>query len=231
MLLVGAILHGCAGTETGNPSVAAITMALRTSDPDVASPTPGPSVLVEEAWIAAASLRTIEGAACDAVAGRRSVVDAAGDLATSIATEGLPAGSFCGVHLELQASDVLPPDAPEASRGRALFVRGLSGDGVPFELALDGPSTPELRAPGAALAVADGDAFLLTFDVARWLGTIALEAVTLDADGVRRVEAGDAELGAFRAGFATSAELFLDADADGVLDPSEEAAGALAVSH
>lgn len=231
LCLVSILLAGCAGTETGNPSVAPITMGLRTTDPDIATPGPGSGVGIEEAWLAAASLRTIEGAACDAVARPPAVVDAEGELVVGVATEGLPAGSFCGVHVELQASDALPPGAPEASRGRALFVRGASADGVAFEIALDGPTTLELRTPGGALAVADGDAFVLTFDVARWLSTGAIEAVTPDVDGVRRIEAGDTELGAFEAGLVSSGELYSDLDADGVLDVAEVAAGALAASH
>lgn len=230
-LFVGVLLHGCAGTETGNPSVAATTMGLRTSDPDVAGLAPGPGVVVEEAWLAAASLRTIEGAACDGVALRPSVIDAAGDLAAGVPTDGLPAGSFCGVHVELQPSDILAPGAPEGVRGRALFVRGTAADGGAFEIALDGPVTIEVRRPSADLVVTEGDAFLLTFDVARWLAAIGLDAIPADADGVRRIQAGDAELSTFEAGLVTSSELFLDANADGVLDPGEEATGALAVSH
>ena len=230
-LLTALLLPGCAGTETGNPSIAPTTMALRTSDPDVATPAPGTGVVVQEAWLAAASLRMIEGAACDGVALRPSVVDAAGNLAIGVGTDGLPAGSFCGVHVELQPSDGLAPGAPEDLRGRAVFVRGTAADGVAFEIGLEGPITFEVRSPGADLAIADGDAFLLTFDVARWLIAIPLGAIPADADGVRRIEAGDADLAAFETGLVTSGELFFDADGNGLLDPGEEAAGALAVSH
>lgn len=229
--LSASLVASCVGTETGNPPAAPVTMALRTSDPAIASPAPGPGVVIDEAWLTVASVRTIEGATCDRVAPEPSVQNVSGDLARGVPTDGLPAGRFCAVQVSLQSAAALPSGAPPAFAGRALLVRGRGTDGVPFEAAVEAPTTLQLRAVSAELPVVAGDTFVLTFDVARWMSGIALDTIVPDADGVRRIVPGHAPSDTFALNLASSADLFVDADGDGVLAPAEQAAGAVALSH
>ena len=112
-----------------------------------------------------------------------------------------------------------------------MLARGTRADGSPFEIASEGAPSIDVVTTAPTIALREGTAILLTFDAARWLAPVALAGVVADPDGVARIEPGDPELALFEAALAGSVEIFSDSDGDGVLDPVEAAAGALAVSH
>jgi hypothetical protein len=109
----------------------------------------------------------------------------------------------------------------------------MRADGAPFEIASESAATIFVVTTAPTIALREGTAVLLTFDAARWLGGVSLDAAALDVDGVARIEPGrgDAALATFESGFEGSLEIWNDTDGDGVLDPAEEAAGPIAMSH
>ena len=222
------LLPACVGTDTGNPPLSA-SLSARSSDPAVViSPAAG-EVVVGGAWISLSEVRLTLGERCDHLS-EPYAVDVVGDLVVGLPTAGIPETSICGVHVDLHAPSELPAGAPDALADRTLLLVGRLADGRPFEIS--SALTRGINVSGPApFSLDEGAGAMIVFDVSRWVAGLDLAGLLPDADGVVRLGPGDAELEIFENGAVGGVELYADVDGDGVLDPSELSAGALASSH
>lgn len=240
-LLAAALLAaGCigSGTETGNPSVTALTtmgLAAYTSSGEqvaLVEGAPG-SIVLSEVWVSIEEVdlvRSIDGVCDDDRPGAE--VELAGivkDLADGpfvrddleIAVE-----EFCRIEVKLgrPERDAGPPLGRESS----MFVRGTTAGGTPFELWTDEEAEFELRAAGGNFQLAEIDgALLVAFDVASWFDGIDLDRGVPDEDGVIRIhdetdhDVNDDLLDAFEDRIEGSLEAWDDSDDDGEIDDDD----------
>jgi hypothetical protein len=175
------------------------------------------SLSVDEVGLA---LETLEIVPCAADAAAIGHVDYPVDLADDPpARADFESGvsDYCAMRLGFSPS----PDAePAALEGLTVHLLGVRSDDVPFEIRSELELELELVTPS-------GDDFgaqdlALGFDLAAWLSGIDIDAAEL-SDGVALVDADvNAEmLAAFEANTASAVALYVDADADGVLDADE----------
>lgn len=115
--------------------------------------------------------------------------------------------SFCGVQL-----DIAPPGEDEdegVPEGASLYVEGADANGDPFTLSSDGSFS-------LLLETDDEEGFdkvplLLAFDAATWLAGLPLPE-----------DMSDMAASLLEEQLQAAAELYVDADEDGALDPDEE---------
>ncbi|MEM9191493.1 MAG: hypothetical protein AAGF12_20135 [Myxococcota bacterium] len=225
-----ALLGGCAGTETGNPS-ATVAVNTRTSDPQVASlrvSEGGP--VVDQAWVTMETIGLLENANCREpnLTNREPLGtgDHAGPEPAFVVFDAAPA-EYCQLRIALAPTGTLPDGAPEELRGRAVVVRGRLADGTPFVVSSE--LSGEIVIAGATPFAVNEDraAMIMAMDVARWFEDVDLSTATPNPDGT--VMINDTENTALRDAFDAAAplgfELYLDADGDAVLDPSPELLG------
>lgn len=124
---------------------------------------------------------------------------------------------YCSMRLGVSPSLDAEPAELE---GLAVHLFGVRSDDVPFELRSELELELELVTPSGEDF---GTQYLaLGFDLAAWLSGIDIDAAEL-SDGVALIDAdANAEmLAAFEANTASAVALYVDADADGVLDADE----------
>lgn len=217
-IAIAVLASACVGTETGNP----ITSEGTTSDSTTASLVATDGVpVVEEVWISVAGLRAILGPTCDHV-GTRQGEGPVGDLLTGLELEAPVESNSCGVHIVTAPAAALPA-APDGFEGSTGMVIGRRSDGTRFELRTT--SEVGINVQGAPGVDLEGEFFVLSFDVARWIAAVDL-SVSPDPDGVVRISNP-----VFDGVWVHAAELYVDANADGNLDAGERAAGPVATSH
>lgn len=219
------LLHGCVGTETGNPPAA---LVVRSSAPEAVTIGEGTgTIVVQSAWVSIEAVHAVEGPACDRVdvgsPGRGRAVD----LVTGPFFEGPELVEVCGFHLAFGPAVDLPPGAPDDIGEHAVVVRGQRADGSAFEAQI-APSSVDVLA-SAPFTLPEGRTVLLAFDAARWFQDVDLAGAVADPDGTTRIR--DERLSAFEGGFAASVSAYEDTDADGVLDAEELATGPVAMGH
>ena len=229
LTVVAAILlaGGCAGTETGNPTLPAVELRVTAFTSDfgaVAVAKPGANVTVNRAF---ASLSAIELYPCGA---------------------GLPPQRFASVDVELTQKPPRELDAPGTDErycsarvawapsgettvpeldGLSVLVEGSRADGTPFRIASTEPITVELvTSPPNTPFSATG--LLLGFDFATWLAGVDLDRATVEnaqitLDATHNTDA----LGVFESQGALAPALYDDADGNGMLagDNQPPAAG------
>jgi hypothetical protein len=219
LLLVGCI------TETGNPELdAELAVRARSTDPSIAQLARAPSWRVEQAWVGLDEPRFVTAESCDTPDEVETDLPAPGevDLLASepfVVRGTLPADAFCRFRLRLargEASGVLGDDS--------VYLAGVLADGRAFEVRSS--IEPELdlrsRAEPVDLGAASG-AFVLAFDVARWLEDVDADRLEADPDGVVRIDEDhdDEPLQAFEDALEASLELFEDLDGDGDAGPDD----------
>lgn len=233
--LTGCLLClGCAGTETGNPSIAAqIALTAHSSDPGrVAIRAAEGGLTLQRAWLSLGALSLVEGPDCSAEARRFTApalgaADHAEPRPALLALEA-EAGEYCGLAVPFAPTTEMPPGAPAELGELSILLEGTLLDGSAFSLGSAArrevlvQSTP----PGFAL---DGvrSALLVGFDVATWLRSPNIADAERELDGSVRIDAAHnpALLQSFEAALAPGIELYRDRDADAVLDPQPELLG------
>lgn len=224
LLLAG----GCAGTETGNPTLPAVELRVTgfTSDFNavaVAKPG-GPNITVERAF---AALDAIELFPCASGLPPQRFEGIAAELTQKPPLElGAPGTDqhYCSARVALGAT--AEPTLPELD-GLSVFVEGTRADGTPFRIASAEPVTVDLHTnPPNTPFSATG--LLLGFDFAIWLDGVDLDGATVESslvtlDATHNVEA----LAVFEAQGALSPALYDDSDGNGQLagDNQPPAAG------
>lgn len=181
---------GCAGTETGNPSMtrqASLSMVLKSSDPSVAQVCPAgvactsSSLNVQSAWL---STDYLEAASC--VGQDDSIVPpAAWDLLYPVAKSfDTQIPQFCGFRFVTRVGDASLGNIPAELVGASIWLRVTRVDNVVVDIRsptiLDvGNVDPSHPLGNARLVVA--------LDVAAWFEGIDLNALNVDSDGIARV--------------------------------------------
>ena len=191
-LFGGLLLFGCAGTETGNPSMArqaSLSMVLKSSNPTAVqicpagvSCTPG-ALNVQSAWL---STDYLEAASC--VGQDDSIVPpAAWDLlhpvAKSFDTQIL---QFCGFRFATRVGDSSLGNIPAELVGASIWLRTTRADNVDEDI-----RSPTILDVGKVdLSHPLGNARLVVaLDAGAWLDGIDLNSLSVDSDGIARVSA------------------------------------------
>lgn len=225
---------GCAGTETGNPSVVAqIALTAHSSDHGrVAIRAAEGGLTLQRAWLSLGALSLLEGSDCSAETRRftAAALGAADHAEPRAALLALDAedGEYCGLAVPFAPSMEVPPGAPAELGELSVLLEGNLPDGAAFSLASAASREVLVRvaAPGFALD-SQRSALLLGFDVATWLRDPSLVDASRELDGSVRIDAmrNVTLLRGFEAALAPGIELYRDRDADAVLDPQPEFLG------
>jgi hypothetical protein len=223
-------IAGCFGTETGNPSIAALSIDTHSSDPaSVSVRAASGAIVVDQAWITFGAVALLPDGACPSGAGALAgAVLGAGDhsepgpLSFDIALEGT--ASFCGLVAPFAPLDgALPAGAPPELAGRAVVLLAHLEDGTAVRIVSSFEGDVVVSdAGGAAFALEEDAAGLLVgLDVARWLGGVDLAGAAREVDGsiVLDDTRNTALRDAIDARIPQGVELYRDEGADGVLDP------------
>lgn len=229
VLLLALATSGCFGTETGNPSLALVSIDAHSSDPDSVSIREATgAVVVDQAWISFGAVALVpEGGCPDTTGALEGSVLGAGDHsepgALSFEIELASTASFCGLVAPFVPSDALPAGAPPELAGRALVLVGHLADDTPVRIvsAFEGDVTVS-DAGGAPFALeTDSYGLLVGLDMARWVSGVDLAGAVREADGsiVLDDTRNTALRDALDARVPEGVELYRDEDADGVLDP------------
>jgi hypothetical protein len=231
-LLLSAL--GCAGTETGNPSITGqLALDAHSSAPErVSLRGASAPVVIDEAWLSIAAVTLLEGSDCsDRTRRRASGALGSADHAVpgaAVTTLELDAGEYCAVGVTFSRASSLPTGAPSELEGHSLVLKGTLSDGAPFILA--GRVDTELRAlavEGSFTLERGQAALFIGFDVARWFENVDFAGAESDNDGSIVIdEQNNPELLAnFEAALSSGIEIYRDADADAVLDEVPELVG------
>lgn len=229
-----AALLGCAGTETGNPSLTS-QLALNThssSPSDVGLREGTAPVVVERVWLSLERVSLLEGSNCAELSARwqtdpLGTADHAG-RDPAITTVLLESGAYCGVELGFSRILQAPPGAPTDLEGYSIELSGSLADGTPFSIASALEGGVVVSAIAGSFELTPGNASLLIgFDVARWLSRIGFSSAVRDSTGSIRIdESQNAELlEAFESELAAGIEVYRDADSDAALDENPELLG------
>ncbi|MEQ1501341.1 MAG: hypothetical protein ABMB14_03880 [Myxococcota bacterium] len=214
-----ALLTGC-GTETGNPNLLFLGYNARTSDPTAVAldGDPGP-VEVDTVWLRLGPVSITGDCDVDAVV---ETFDGLGfadhaDPAPVVQQLSLDADAACAVATSFDV-DPTATGEPADIAGTAVGITGLLDDGRAFVVAIDQPIA--LSFTLADEAVPEDGEWLMSFDVATWLGG----AVSTALDGDPAVVSADSNAAAYATivdQLGEGTQLHLDADEDGQVDPGE----------
>lgn len=225
LLALGAL--GCAGTETGNPSIdGQLALGAHSSDPAlVAVRDPAGGIVVDAAWLSLGPVELLRGPDCAKPQRHESVAlgaaDHSGPKAAILNLEIQP-GVYCGLTLSFTA-DPSPPS--DAASGAPIHIAGRLPDSTAFTITLERDRVITVPArDGGFLLEADDAALLVGFDVAQWLGALSFLSAALETDGSIRIDdsRNPELLAAFEGALATGIEVYRDRDADGALDTTPE---------
>jgi hypothetical protein len=157
-LLLGPCTACEGGTETGNPDTARITLAATTSDPSVASTSPGgPGHLIGSLDLSVKSLGLID---CATHAAQSAEVGGVAHLVPGNAAPiAVPPGDYCGVAIDLAGAAGAP----------SIAVQGTRSDGLPFTIDDASALSVSLTAT-AAFTLHANEPAIAAFDLALWFG-------------------------------------------------------------
>lgn len=182
--LAALVLVACDGTETGNPPMGAVQLALVAPDvpvPAALTADPVTGVRVDEVWVSIGRIKFVPGGESCTEPGEADS-DVREGLIAEVAAEGsvlslpLPPGDYCRVRVRLARADEAPAALPELE-DQALVVRGVRGDGVPFTIRSRAQPDVDLRSRGAPFTLGDdAPALLLAFDARAWVAAVDLAA-------------------------------------------------------
>lgn len=220
---------GCFGTETGNPSLALVSIDTHSSDPASVSVREATGQLViDQAWIGFGAIALVPEGGCPGGGGSvASSVLGAGDHsepgALSFDIELADTASFCGLVAPFTPVGALPAGAPPELAGRALVLLGHLADGTAVRItsAFEGEVIVADEGGAAFALEEDAPGLLVGLDVARWLSGVDLSGAVREADGsiVLDDTRNTALRDALDARVPEGVELYRDEGADGVLDP------------
>ena len=208
---------GCAGTETGNPTLPAVELRITAFTSDfnsVAVARPGPNVTVDRAF---AALSAIELFPCGAGLPARRFTGVGVELTQKPPLELAASGTdvhYCSARVAW--APIAEATLPELE-GLSVFVEGKRADGTPFRIASVEPVAVELHTePPNTPFSAEG--LLLGFDFATWLGGVDLDGAQVEnssitLDGSHNTDA----LTVFETQGALAPALYDDADGNGML--------------
>ncbi len=232
LFCLGSVLAGCAGTETGNPSIdTQIALTAHSSDhARVAIRVSEGGLVVDRAWLSLGSVALLAGNDCTATSRRFSTAPLGTADHTSgpeVAALAAEVGDYCGLGVRFEAALIAPLEAP-ALLGHSVLLEGHLADGSAFSLA--SPRATEVRVAALAGSFALDDerfALLLGFDLATWLSRTDFTTATREADGSVRVDETHNPdlLDSFETELAAGLELYRDRDADTALDTNPELLG------
>ncbi len=228
-VLLAIAAPGCFGTETGNPSLALVSIDAHSSDPEsVSIRQASGAVVVDQAWIAFGAVGLVPPGGCpDAAGALSSPVLGAGDhsepgpLSFEIELDG--EATFCGLVAPFAPIEgALPATAPPELAGRTIVLLGHLEDGTEVKVvsAFEGDVIVAASA-GSFTLETDANGLLVGLDMARWVSSVDLAGATREADGsiVLDDTRNTALRDALDARIPEGVELYRDDDADGVLDP------------
>ena len=223
---------GCDVTETGNPPLAA-KMALTSHSSDATAiaiaPATGPRFTVDAAWVVIGDIRFVRAAVCDLPG--ETEIDVPGPVVRDLAPAPFPidftiAGDdYCRVRVPIiRAQMSLPAGAPPELLDASVVVLGRRADGRTMLVRSRRMLEVDTRSRGAPFSLREAEpAVLLSFDVARWLAGVDIDAAAVGGDG--RVVVDDsqnrAQLDAFEANVEAAVGLYRDRDLDSRLDADE----------
>jgi hypothetical protein len=233
--LVMTWLPGCVGTETGNPTVTAqFALNAHSSEPQVVALRAGDAPLVvQEVWLSLGAIDLREGENCaDPSAQYSSELIGSADHAhpepayTEVA---LPEGSYQCVNTAIVPSESPLPDlAPADFYGKSILIRALLNGTTLVTVTTDAEFEVSIPALAGAYSLdSEQAAFLLGFDVAKWLAALDLASADLEQDGSLLVSPTNNEslYETFLSNVPLGLELYRDADGDGALDQDAELLG------
>ncbi len=211
------VLLACAPTETGNPARATMALVAHSSDLERVALADGSGLVVDEAWVGLGDVRFVLAAECDAPG--ETEVQLEGPFVAALLDPTVRAfeaatDQYCRVRVPMRRAEVGgPPELVDHS----LLVRGRLADGTLLELRSRVERELDVRADGPPFRLDSTRRFLLSFDVARWLGELDLASALPDPDGVIRIsEDSNRELwDLFEERLRVSLELYDDRDGDG----------------
>lgn len=217
-------LCACVGTEVGNPQddVAVSVAVTGYQRPQLAQLTLSTGVQIDSAWLIVEELELREAATCEDIGRTRLASPVAVDLLAAPAPLMLAAAQarYCRMEVKIGRVDALPAGAPADLADHAIVARGRRADGVPF--VLRSRLQEALRVRGDFSLDGPEAGLVLAFSLDQWLSPAVLDAATpvggqllIDEDN------NEAALAAFEAAVARSADLFRDANRDGLLQPAD----------
>lgn len=222
------------GTDVGNGATASVDLHAYKKAPaaKAQSLSLASGARVDGAWMSLAALRLLPGASCGPATDAPVhvpgpfVADLLGDgVLGGAASFALAPGVFCGMRAEFAplSAASLPAGAPAELGDASVAVWGARADGVPFLVRSNMSDPMDLRALGAAFAVAAGsNPYWLAYDVEPWIGALGLETLsgaTLLVDATTNAD----RLAPFELAVKTSARLFRDANQDGQFTDDDHA--------
>jgi hypothetical protein len=217
LILTGAL--GCAGTESGNPgSTSMMSIQGRSSNPaEIAFFDDQSALDVRVALISFTDLSLIP---CGEVDERPLAAPMVVDLGTSAPVRFSVANAprtACGLRLSLGPALRGPPEILD----HTVLIRGVrSSDGVPFNVS----SIIERQAELVTLSGTGFDPreLVIAFDLAVWFAEVDVHGVE-PLEGTVNINAGATPdlVAAFEGRIGLAAEVFIDENANGVLDECE----------
>jgi hypothetical protein len=227
VVAAGIFAGGCAGTETGNPTLPTVELRVTAFSNDfgaVAVAKPGPKISVTRAF---AELREIQLIPCGAGLPPPEFAPVSVELTQAPAFELDATGTdekYCGAHIALAPSAA--GALPELD-GLSVFLEGTRADGTPFQIASAEPVGVDLHTnpPGTPFSA---EGLLLGFNLATWLAGVDLDGATVEGSKVTvDVSHNTDALVVFEAQAALAPALYDDADGNGMLagDNQPPAAG------
>ena len=218
--LVGLLGLGCsAGTETGNPpaqGVVSLGLTAYSSAPDTAALAPGGAgLLVDRVRFSVGSLSLLP---CAADAPEMTLSAGEYDLVRPEISEVMGSLELCSLRLELVPAPTATVALPE---GVAIYLHGLRSDGSELEVESTSPQTLELN--GVHGASFGRQPLLLGFDLGDWFTGVDVHNAHAGADGIARIDStlNPALLAQLEAQTPASIRLYVDANANGMLDEAE----------
>lgn len=216
-----ALFGGCAGTETGNPTLPATELRLAAISDDfdsVAVGRKGPGISIERAGV---GLQEVELLGCDGASSLAfETADAELTLKPSLVlTAQGAAAEYCGARLTLEPSSELGASS--------VLVEGTRADGTPIAIASDLALTIELvtNPPNTPFPA---EKLILAFNFATWLEGVDVDGASVENGLVSIDQSHNPDvLAAFDARAHLAPALYDDPDGNGLLmgDNQPPAAG------
>ena len=208
---------GCAGTETGNPTLPAVELRVMAFSDDfgaVAVATPGPNISVARAFAALGEIQLLP---CGAGLPPQRFAAVGIELTQKPAFQLNAAGTdqaYCGARVALAPSAAATP--PELA-GLSVYLEGTRADGTAFKIASAAPVTVDLRTtPPNTPFSAEG--LLLGFNFATWLEGVDLDGATVEGASITLDASHNTDaLAVFEAQAGLAPALYDDADGNGQL--------------
>jgi hypothetical protein len=208
-----------------------LTFSAYSSDESVMAAGGTGSIRVDAVWIQLQDARVRPTSSCKRSAARAVIPGSfAVELMTKVSTAAervsVAADQYCAFEIKIRRASSRVAGAPTELRGASVVVLGHRGDGARFVLQSRADTSPVLQARAL-----DGFApanWILGIDVARWFKGVDLGTAELTPDTRDRIVRIDTTtnpelLSAFDANVNAGLTLFVDANADRILDTSERA--------